>query len=129
MYIKKVTSYYVGTEQRVRRAPFLILMSPQRDSRLKEPVKAVVRMVALRQLSHWMMGVARIGGKSITVSGSYGSDGLIKTVPDEIYDRYGIPLPQWLYDKWATGGGWNSAGSEATDMRKWALENYELLRK
>src|SRR4026207_1998414 len=37
---------------------------------------ACVRHVGLRQYGHWMMGTARIAGQSITLSGSYGSDGL-----------------------------------------------------
>jgi hypothetical protein len=101
-------------------------MQPTNDWKQK-PLKAVVRKVALQQFGHWMMGVARIGNQSITMSGSYGADGLSKTVPDEIYDNYGIDLPQELYDAWNHGGGWNSAGNEAPAMREWAIDNFKDL--
>jgi hypothetical protein len=76
-----------------------------------------------------MMGIARIYGQSVTVSGSYGGDGLPCRVSQEIYDRARVELPDRLYKLWANGGGWNSAGSEAEEMRKWALENLPALRK
>jgi hypothetical protein len=71
-----------------------------------------------------MMGSVRIKGKSLTVSGAYGSDGLPKSVPREIWEL-GVELPQDLYDKWNTGGGWNSAGSEAQAVRDWALATFK----
>jgi hypothetical protein len=61
------------------------------------PLRAIVRYVRMRQLGHFMMGSARINGHSLTLSGSYGSDGLPTSVPDEIYDA-GVELPQYLYD-------------------------------
>ena len=130
-------TYYDGTEQHRSRGQFLILIS--RLDRPKE-LRALVRSVALRQLGHWMMGVARIYGKSIVVSGTYGADGLPVTIdqrfttvngllktdddPPWVEKVWGnaVPLPQELYDAWGKGGGWNSAGSEAPEMRKWALK-------
>ena len=117
MYVNGTTGYYRGTEQCSRRAPFLILMQLEGDH--KSPIRGIVRKVALRQFGHWMMGTARIKGHSITMSGAYGGDGLTVDVPLEVY-AMGVPLPQGLCDAWNTGGGWNSAGSEAPAMRAWA---------
>jgi hypothetical protein len=93
------------------------------------PIKAIVRHTSLRQCGHFMMGSARVHGARITLSGSYGGDGLTCTVPDAVYTDYGVELPRELVAAWSHGGGWNSAGSEAGEMRKWALENLEELRK
>jgi hypothetical protein len=85
------------------------------------PMRGIVRYVRMRQLGHFMMGSAVIGKHRITLSGSYGSDGLPKTVPDDVYET-GVEIPKELHDKWNTGGGWNGAGSEADDMRAWAMD-------
>ncbi len=124
MYIEQPTSFYRGTEQCAGRARFLILVQDKSQPLGPNNMRAIVRKVALRQCGHWMMGCARIGGKTITISGSYGSDGLPVTVDTEIYNR-GIDLPQDLYNAWSKGGGHNSAGSEAVAMRKWAQENFK----
>jgi hypothetical protein len=39
------------------------------------------------------------------------------------------PITPELYDAWNNGRGWNSAGSEAPMMRRWALENLANLRR
>jgi len=108
---------------------FLMLIQPSGTEGLKFPIKAIVRKVSLRQLGHWMMGTARIYGQSVTVSGSYGSDGLILGVHKDIYEKAKVYLPAWLKEKWNKGGGWNSAGSEGPEMRQWALENIKELKK
>ena len=87
------------------------------------PLRAIVRYVRLRQFGAWMMGSARIGSESVTLSGSYGSNGLPATVSDTVYES-GVKLPEELYQAWARGNGWNSAGSEANAMRKWALDTF-----
>lgn len=92
------------------------------------PIRAIVRRVSLRQLGHFMMGFARVGKHRLTVSGAYGADGLVMSVPSDVYER-GVELPKTLKDAWSNGGGWNSAGSEADAMREWALENLAELRK
>lgn len=83
------------------------------------PMRAIVRYTRMRQFGQFMMGFARIHGHRLTLSGSYGSDGLPCSVPDEIYAQ-GIEVPRELVDAWNHGGGWNGAGSEADAMRKWA---------
>lgn len=89
----------------------------------KQPLRAIVRYVRMRQCGQFMMGSARVGKHNLILSGSYGGDGLPKSVPDEVYEA-GVELPQELYDAWNNGGGWNSAGSEAPAMRAWALANF-----
>lgn len=75
-----------------------------------------------------MSGYARIGQKSYYIEGSYGDNGLSLTVDDETSNTYGLPLPQYLYDLWNKGGGWNSYENEAKEMRKWARENIKALK-
>jgi hypothetical protein len=91
------------------------------------PIRAIVRRVSMHQCGHWMMGTARAKGQSITVSGSYGGDGLPCSVPDSVYEL-GLELPADLHAAWNTGGGWNGAGSEAPAMRAWALAHLDELR-
>ncbi len=91
-------------------------------------IRAIVRKVALRQFGHWLMGNAVVKGHSVTISGSYGNDGLPRTVPDEVFEE-AIPLPANLRELWNKGGGWNGAGSEAGEMRRWAVENLAELYK
>lgn len=125
MYIKPTSIYYKGTAQHTRRAPFLVMM--QSDS-LESPasIRCVVRQVALAQLGQWMMGTTRIGKEKVTLSGSYGADGLPITVRHETFLK-GLPLPNELYELWNKGGGWNSAGSEAEAIQQWALTNLDAL--
>lgn len=94
-----------------------------RPAPIAYPLRGIVRYVRMRQLGAWMMGRARIHNTSITLSGSYGSDGLPCTVPDAVYEA-GTLLPNALYEAWNTGGGWNGAGSEAPAMRAWALKTF-----
>jgi len=87
------------------------------------PIRAIVRYTRMRLLGHFMMGFARVGKERITLSGSYGSDGLPCSVSDEVYAQ-GTELPQELYNAWNNGGGWNGAGSEASKMREWARKTF-----
>jgi hypothetical protein len=100
-----------------------VLANEFRGSAGLSRVKAIVRYASLRQCGHFMMGSARIAGQRVTLSGAYGGDGLTRTVNHEVYAQ-GIDLPGRLYELWNTGGGWNGAGSEAGEMRAWALENF-----
>lgn len=129
MYIETTQVYYVGTEQHCRKALFLLLIQPSSERWKTEPIKALVRKVALGQFGQWMMGKVNIYGQHLVVSGSYGNDGLPMSVPDEIYDRAAVVLPQELLELWNHGGGWNSAGSEAAAMREWAIDNLKELKK
>jgi hypothetical protein len=134
------TYYEPGGGQCHTRGWFLILMQPILggkepggfivDGRLKggrEPIKAVLRQVALRQCGHYMMGCARIGNQTVTVSGAYGNDGLITSVPPDAYSM-GVELPQELVDAWGSDTtGWNSAGESGKLISKWALGNWREL--
>lgn len=122
MFIELRNSGYDRHGQQHASGRFLLLMQPDKDEKGK-PLRALVRFVALSQLGHFMMGFARIKGQRFSVSGAYGSDGLPMTVPTEIYEL-GTELPQDLYDAWNKGGGWNSAGSEAEAMIKWAKKTF-----
>lgn len=142
MYIRPTRTWYDNNGQHADRQWFLILVQPGRlvhstidnydyheaikiDGSYPRP-RAIVRKVALEQLGNFMMGYAKAFGHKITISGTYGADGLPRTVAQEVYDR-AIPLPDELYDAWNNGGGWNSAGTEAPAMRRWALDNFDRL--
>ena len=116
-------TYYSGIEQRHTRAPFIILVQPKdiSISQLKDfPPRAIVRKVALRQYGHFIMGTARAFGESISVSGSFGGDGLPCDVPMHVYER-AMELPAdvlaayWGIDDWAGKGGEGKAV-----VRNWA---------
>lgn len=123
-------TYYDNHGQQCRsRGLFLMLCQPPGVAGCSEPIKCCVRKVAMSQCGHWMMGKARIYGKTYSLSGSYGSDGLTMSVPQEVYDRLPLELPPELVEAWNKGGGHNSAGSEGPALRKWALEHLEELRR
>lgn len=123
-------SGYDRSGQQIRqRGLFLIFCQPSGVAGTSGPIKCCVRKCALRQLGHWMMGRVAIYGQHYTVSGSYGHDGLPMSVSQEAYDRLTVILPPELQEAWNKGGGWNSAGSEAEAVRKWALANLDELRK
>lgn len=120
MYIRGAHRYYtIDGQQACRKGPFLILLQQDLDT----DIYAVVREVALRQLGHWMMGFARIEGKTYTMSGCYGNDGLPVTIGKIPKDAKKVP--QELVEAWNKGGGWNSCGSEAQAMVEWAKETFK----
>lgn len=94
---------------------------------LSRKLYACVRHVSLRQFGHFMMGTARIAGQPLTLSGSYGNDGL----PCD-YEKLSvagreklIEVPVELAEQFWQGGGHNSAGSEGPAMRAWASETFK----
>jgi len=94
---------------------------------LERKLYACVRHVSLRQLGHWMMGTARIADQSLTLSGSYGSDGLpcdYEKLTESARTKL-IELPAELIEEFWKGGGHNCAGSEASAMRNWALATFK----
>lgn len=130
MYLTRACVYYRGTLQCARRAPFLLLLQPERASIAEtcaaENTYAVVRRVALEQCGHFMMGVCNIGGRWRSVSGAYGNDGLPMGIAANALPSDAKPLPRELYALWNAGGGHNSAGSEAEALRAWALKAFEV---
>lgn len=125
MYIDQSGGRYYTSDgqQCCRKAPFLILCQPEGYEHRNDPIRALVRKVALHQCGHFMMGSARAFGHRITISGTYGNDGLPRDVPMEVYEK-AIPVPQELIDAWNKGGGWNGAGSEAPAMVEWAKKTF-----
>lgn len=87
---------------------------------------AIVRSCTLNQLGHWMMGTIRIAGQSVTVSGSYGDDGLPmdyeKLTPAARAKV--VEVPKELCDAFWAGGGHNCAGNEAQAMLDWAIKTF-----
>lgn len=128
MYLKPTTSGYSAGGQTAGRQFFLILIQEKDKPCSQENTRAIVRKVALRQCGHFMMGIARVKGERLTISGSYGSDGLPITVSANVF-KEGIQLPAELYEAWSKGGGWNGIGSEGTAVRAWALANLKQLYK
>ena len=126
MFIETNTSGYTRDGSQYASGPFLVLM--QGEGEKHQRVKAVVRHARLSQFGHWMMGSIKLRDYKLTLSGSYGADGLICTVPDDIYCCFGLELPDDLYNAWAKGGGHNCVGSEAPFMRLWASANIKELR-
>lgn len=121
MYIQSPDRGYTRDGQQwCRKAPFLLLL----QTSYCDDIYGVVRTVALKQCGHFMMGRARILGKSYFVSGAYGNDGLPVTV--DVIPPDAKQLPHDLYEAWSNGGGWNSAGSEAPALAEWARK--ELLK-
>jgi len=110
---------------------FLILMTtpdPGKGVLGCMPMRGLVRRTAFHQLGNFMMGHVTITGKTdgvpwkhrVSLSGTYGGDGLTCDVPREVYDK-GTDVPPELVAAWNTGDGWNSAGSEGPAMRAWGL--------
>lgn len=130
MYLQNDDSYtyHQNGQQRHSQGSFLLLVTPEEEMGVSaDTMRACVRQVALEQFGHHMMGTARIGGESFTVDGTYGNKGLPIDVPREIWEQYCEPVPEDLYEQWKHGGGHNSAGDEAKDLRQWALNNLDAL--
>lgn len=127
MYVTNTgyTHYRSDGEQCHTQAPFLILASTDKakDPSGHEALFACVRQVALQQCGHFMMGRARIGNQSLTISGAYGNDGLPCDY-DDLTERarsFFTPVPQLLADLYWSDGDHNSAGAEFQSLRHWAL--------
>jgi len=84
---------------------------------------AAVRSCALRQCGHFMMGQIRIGGKSITVSGPIGHDGLpldLQCVPLAQRARL-VEVPEHIAAIYWSDNGHNTIGAAGDTLRDWAL--------
>jgi len=123
-------TYEDSAGQHITRGWFLILVQPKdgpisRDLE-NDYMRAIVRKVAMQQRGQFMMGYAHAFGHKLILSGPYGSDGLPLSVPQEVFDQ-AVKVPVELVHAWSRGGGWNSAGSEASAMRHWAIVNLNQL--
>ncbi len=123
MFITIRRSGYDRAGQQVASGRFLLLVQPKGSDNRDKPIRALVRFTSLRQLGHFMMGECRAFGHRLTLSGSYGGDGLPCDVPDDVYEK-AVEVPAELVAAWNTGGGWNGAGTEAPAMREWALKTF-----
>ena len=78
----------------------------------------------MHQLGHFMMGTLHLGDQEISLSGTYGGDGLPRSL-DEVrsWNRGCLTkVPAAVEDAyWADEGGHNSAGSEGPTMHEWGL--------
>lgn len=153
MFLKTTSAGYTRYGAQYANGPFLLLWCGKPADR---DMRACVRSVRLRQRGHWMMGVITLGGRRTSLSGSYGDDGMPlqapvgEYAPGEPYGEGGMyaggtrnyiphlplavwntlmPVPRELQDAFWAGGGHNGAGAEAPDMRAWALENLQALRR
>lgn len=101
---------------------------------------ANARKVAMSQCGQFMMGIARIGGNSIVVSGQFGSDGLPKHMGTEPWHTlraetlpYFTKLPDSVASSyWHSGADYHAGKSgDYTMLRAWALASlvYPLLVK
>ena len=113
---------------RKARPRFLLLVQDKDKPCDRMNFRALVRCVALQQCGHFMMGVARVKGKTLTVSGAYGSDGLPMNVDADVFAE-AMPVPEVLYEMWGKGGGHNCSGSESEWMRSWANIVFPETRK
>lgn len=127
MFLTMRRSGYDRHGEQVASGRFLLLVQPteQPIGEKSPPFRALVRFTSMRQLGHFMMGQCRAFGHRITLSGSYGNDGLPCNVPQDVYD-HALPVPDELIDAWNKGGGWNSAGTEAKAIRTWALKAFSV---
>lgn len=125
MFLTVTRSGYTTDGEQFTSGKFLLLLQPPGLAGGKQPIRALVRHCSLHQFGHFMMGRVRIKNQTIIVSGSYGQDGLPKSVPDEIY-KLGTLVPEELVEAWNKGGGWNGAGSEAPAMREWARKTFKV---
>lgn len=121
MFLKSNRSYDRYGSQKAS-GPFLMVFNKDKE------LRACVRHVRMSQCGHFMMGQVQLGPFKITLSGTYGSDGLPKEPPEGLWEHL-IPLPEELTQEFWKGGGWNSAGSEAESMVDWAKNNLTLLRR
>jgi hypothetical protein len=134
MFLKtNKTSGYNRNGEQYARGPFLIVFSqdkyktPGADPRA---LRAAVRTVSMHQCGHFMMGRTKLGQHQVTLSGSYGRDGLTcdPSEREGLWDTL-LPVPKDLEDQFWAGGGHNTSGSEGPAMREWALANEKQLRK
>jgi hypothetical protein len=96
-------------------------------------IRAAVRHVKMGQTGQWMMANVRLYGQDITLSGTYGEDGLtmdVKEGQEEMWRKL-TPLPAALAQLvWTDGSGHNSAGSvSGPKVAEWAREHIKALRK
>ena len=116
MFVSKGRGGYTRDGEQYCIGRFLVLFGSS-----KEGLWGVVRRCSLRQCGHFMMGHVKLGDQTITVSGTYGGDGLPRDL-DSVHEwnrHMLIRMPPELEAEFWKGGGWNDAGSEGPSVREW----------
>lgn len=125
MFIKITKQGYTRDGSAFAHGRFLVLCQREGWANRNVPIRAFVVYARMSQWGHFMMARARKAGVEISLSGTYGNDGLPRDVPESLYD-IATPVPADLVDAWNIGGGWNSAGNEADAMRQWARDTFKI---
>lgn len=132
MYIESSWTYYDydGT-QHSRRARFLILADDKEQicnqSSYHGNLYGCVRKVALSQLGHFMMGRAKVGDSMLTLSGTYGGDGLPAEEMEKLTERtrkeFKLIPPELTEAFWHDKNADHSSSSRYVSerLREWAL--------
>lgn len=133
MFLSTTKQGYTRDGEQFAHGQFLILLDKNVLGGKPTEYRAIVRHVRMSQFGAWMMGSINVCGVKVTLSGSYGSDGLsVGADPNPKYNeadkcaaletmwRSAVPVPAELIEEWNKGGGHNSCGSEADSMRTWA---------
>jgi hypothetical protein len=149
MFLTNRRSGFDRGGQQVASGLFFIMFSNPDRTKGQRELRGCVRFVSMEQLGHFMMGHVRIGGYSLTLSGSYGSDGLpfdlgryfvglvdgeakfADFTPEQkaaIWEQL-TPLPPELAETYWKSDGHNDAGTAGPALRKWAKENMAAMRK
>jgi hypothetical protein len=141
MFIGGSDRGYLRDGTQVALGAFLILFSRRgwvvKDPRAKtgeyDEIRGVVRRVKLTQTGHWMMGQADLWGHTVTLSGTYGEDGLtndLRAHDEEIWDWLHPLPPELIHEFWTDGTGWNSAGVHSgPKVHDWAKNRLDQLRR
>lgn len=138
MYVGQSYTYYSGSEQRASRGDFLMIATFDTDVDYQEICEecgehhkvlfACVRKVAMGQFGHFMMGTARVGGQSLTVSGPIGHDGLpmapwnTRNLSDDMIARYFVKVPVNVAHAYWTAHGWNDCGEATPVLRSYGRQ-------
>lgn len=136
MFVKGHRGYSKDGGQRAE-GSFLMIFQDPAQTGLRPELRALVRFVRMRQLGHYMMGMVRVAGQQISLSGTYGDDGLPisldhkgmpKGAVEHIWERL-VAVPAELQKVFWEGGGHNCAGSEGSAFLDWATLNLKELQK
>lgn len=124
MYLKGARlGHYDSSGQHTARGEFLILLDNDPTAGLvsRPELRWIVRKVALRQIGHFMMGKANIGGQWFIVSGPFGNDGL--PMHFDFMQRYSPKLSASIWDdaptlpQNLTDAYWSSTSADGSESR------------
>ena len=120
------TRYSKGGDLLSCTALYLLLLSDADNN-----LFAAVRKATLKPFGPWMAGHIVLAGAPVTVSGAFGGEGLPRDLLtlSEAQRALLTPIPPDLAETFWQGGGWNSAGREASSMREWALAKVPAMRE